>query len=53
MLHADMLAIGIQVNVTTLLTGKPGIGKTAVVRAVTRQIEERKYGGKGFPFVVS
>lgn len=53
MLHADMLAIGIQVNVTTLLTGKPGIGKTAVVRAVTRQIEERKYGGKGFPFVVT
>jgi len=53
MLHADMLAIAIQVNVTTLCTGKPGIGKTAIVRAITKQIELAKHGGKGFPFVVT
>lgn len=53
MLAADLLAIGIQANITTLLVAPPGVAKTAVTRAITHEIEQRKYDGKGFPFVVT
>lgn len=53
MLHSDMLALGIQVNITTMLVGLPGIGKTAIVRGIVKALEEQKYGGTGYPFVTT
>lgn len=53
MLHSDMLALAIQANITTMLVGLPGIGKTAIVRGIVKALEEQKYGGTGYPFVVT
>lgn len=53
MLHSDMLALAIQTNITAMLVGLPGVGKTAIVRGIAKALEEQKYGGKGYPFVVT
>ena len=53
MLQSDLLAVAIQANVTTLLLGLPGVGKSAIVRQIVQEIEKQKHGGKGFPFVIS
>lgn len=50
MLHGDLLSIAIQINQTTMIVGPPGVGKTAITKALVSQLEERKYKGK-FPLV--
>jgi hypothetical protein len=53
MLHSDMLAIAAQANITTMLVGLPGIGKTAIARSIQKAIEDRLYNGTGYPLVLT
>lgn len=53
MLSSDLLALGIQVNVTACLVAKPGVGKTAVTRQIAKALQEKIYGGKPYPFIVT
>jgi hypothetical protein len=53
MLCTNLLAISIQANLSTLLVGDPGVGKTAILEALVEQLQERKYKGKDFPLVIT
>ncbi|NBZ96451.1 MAG: ATP-binding protein [Proteobacteria bacterium] len=53
MLCTNLLAISIQANISTLLVGDPGVGKTAILEALVEQLQEKKYGGKDFPLVIT
>lgn len=53
MLHTNLLAIAIQANVSTLLVGRPGVGKTAILGQLVAELRDKLYGGKDFPFVVT
>lgn len=51
--HTDLLSIAIQTNTSALLVGPPGVGKTAILEQLVTEIRDKKYGGKGFPLVVT
>jgi hypothetical protein len=53
MLCTNLLAISIQANLSTLLVGPPGVGKTAILEALVEQIRDKKYKGKDFPLVLT
>jgi len=55
MLCTNLLSIAIQAKLSTLLVSPPGVGKTAIVEALTSQICDRKYGGDAakFPLVIT
>ena len=53
MLHTDLLSIAIQANVSTLVVGPPGTGKTATVEQIVAVIRDKVYGGKNFPLVMT
>jgi hypothetical protein len=53
MLCTNLLSIAIQANVSTMLIGRPGVGKTAILRQIVTELRNKLYGGKGFPFIVT
>jgi len=52
-IHTQLLSIAIQTNTSCLLVGPPGVGKTAILQQVVSRIRDEKYGGKGFPLVIT
>lgn len=52
MLCTDMLSIAIQANVSTLLVGAPGVGKTAILQQIVREIGRLRNKGD-FPLVIT
>lgn len=51
MKQTNLLALAIQANISTLLVGDPGVGKTAILEQIVNVLREKKYDGN-FPFVV-
>lgn len=52
MLCTNLVSIAIQANVTALLIGEPGVGKTDILSQIVAEIREKVYKGEDFPFVV-